>query len=58
MNALIENTLTDLLVIFARSMAAEGKPNRDAMLAKLQHLWYESKDHRDRCILMLIKDRK
>lgn len=58
MNALIGSTLDDLLTLFARTMASEGKPRRSAMEAKLQHLCDEAVKQRDRSIIMLINGHK
>jgi len=58
MKALISSTLTDLLVIFARSMAAEGKPNKPAMEEKLKCLCDEAVSQRDREIITQIKGQK
>lgn len=58
MKALITSTLKDLLVNFATTMAAEGKPNRPFMERKLQTLCDEAVAQRNREIIMLIKGHK
>ena len=58
MNALISSTLDELLKIFARSMAAEGKPARSVMEGHLHKLCDEAVAQRDRGIIMLIKNEK
>ena len=55
MNALITSTLNELLKVFARSMATEGKPARSVMEGHLKKLCDEAVDQRDREIIMLIK---
>lgn len=58
MNALITSTLDELLKVFARSMAAEGKPAKSVMEGHLKKLCDEVVAQRDRRIIMLIKDQK
>ena len=58
MNALITSTLDELLKVFARSMASEGKPAKSVMEGHLQKLWDEAEGQRDRSIIMLIKNQK
>ena len=55
MKALITSTLNDLLTLFARSMAVEGKPAKSVMEGHLQKLCDEAVAQRDRRIIMLIK---
>ncbi len=55
MNAMIESTLQDLLHEFATSMASEGEPRRDRMMAKLNKLVDEAQAMERRCIVLAIK---
>ena len=58
MQAMIESTLQDLLHEFATSMASEGKPRHDQMMAKLQKLVDEAQATERRCIVLAINKLK
>jgi hypothetical protein len=59
MSKVVINTcLNDLIELFARSMADEGKPQRDRMVKKLEALWDLAVEKRNREIVALVEGKK
>jgi hypothetical protein len=54
----ISSCLNDLIELFASSMANEGKPQRDRMIARLEKLWDKAVADRNHEVIALVEGKK